>query len=41
MFSGSSEVWSDAFAPTGRIDHFNLPQGVALGYALLPLQGVK
>ena len=29
----SSESWSDAFAPTGRIDHFNLPR--ALPWAML------
>ena len=40
-FFGSSDRWSDAFAPAGRDSSLHCPQGVALGYALLPLLGVK
>lgn len=41
LFLGSSDRWSDAFAPAGRYSSLHCPQGVALGYALLPLLGVK
>ena len=27
-FIGSSEIWSDAFAPMGRIDRFNQPRAL-------------
>ena len=39
-FFGSSDRWSDAFAPSGRDSSLHCPQGDALGYALLPLLGV-
>ena len=41
LFLGSSDRWSDAFAPAGRDSSPHCPQGDALGYALLPLLGVK
>ena len=28
LLAGSSEIWSDAFAPAGRVDHFNLPRAL-------------
>ena len=40
-FFGSSDRWSDAFAPAGRGSSLHCPQGVALGYVLLPLLGVE
>ena len=34
----SSEIWSDAFAPTGRIDHFNLPRALPRAMLFCPFR---